>query len=112
MSVAELNEICVPRQGEADGIATLDSNTKVPLSQIPSEAIETYKGQYETSSALIDAYSTAALADYAYVTATLSYWYWNSALASAAWVNQQVSEAAYTALSSAEKAAVPYIVGV
>lgn len=112
MSGATLNEICVPRQGEADGIATLDSSTKIPISQIPAAAIETYKGEYTTSSALQTAYASASLADYAYVTGTSSYWYWNSASSPAAWVNQQVTEADYNALDSAVRAAAPYIVGV
>jgi len=69
-----------------------------------------YKGQFATSAALIAAYPDGSLADYAYVTATSSYWYWNAALGTPAWVNQQITETAYAALSTAEKAAVPYIV--
>lgn len=96
--------------GVANGLATLDGTGKVPVSQLPSEAIETYKGEFATSAALIAAYPTADLADYAYVTATTSYWYWNDALAVPAWVNQQITEAAYNALTAAEQAAVPYII--
>lgn len=94
----------------ANGIATLDAGGKLPVSQLPTAAVETYKGEYATSAALITAHPTGALADYAYVTATLSYWYWNAALATPAWVNQQITEAAYNALSAAEQAAVPYII--
>lgn len=108
----EIFQPAVPGKGKANGVATLDSDTKVPLSQMPSGTINTYKGQYAASSNLITAYPTAALGDYAYVTGSNSYWYWNAALATAAWVNQEINEAAYRALSSAAISAVPYIVGV
>jgi len=103
-------ELFQAKQGVANGLATLDGTGKIPASQLPAAAIETYKGEYATSVALVAAYPIALLADYAYVTATLSYWYWNKALAVPAWVNQQITEAAYILLSAAEKAAVPYIV--
>ncbi len=96
--------------GVANGVATLDGSGYIPVAQLPPGAIETYKGEFATSTALIAAYPTGSLADYAYVTDTLSYWYWNDALSTPAWVNQEITEAAYTALSAAEKAAVPYIV--
>jgi hypothetical protein len=66
----------------------LDATGVVPVSQLPPAGIETYKGEYATSAALITAYPTGLLADYAYVTATLSYWYWNAALGTPAWVDQ------------------------
>lgn len=103
-------ELLQAKQGAANGIATLDGTGKVPVSQLPSEAIETYKGEYATSAALTTAYPSASLADYAYVIATNSYWYWNDALTVPAWVNQQITEAAYALLSTAEKEAVPYII--
>ena len=112
MASVGLYTIIVPGQGQANGIATLDSAAQVPVAEIPTAAIETFKGQYATSSALTTAYPAASLGDYAYVTGTSSYWYWNSALSTADWVNQQISESAYNALSTSEKAAVPYIVGV
>lgn len=71
-----------------------------------------FKGVFQTSTILQTSYTTASQADYAYVNNTSSYWYWNPALGIPAWVNQQISEAAYNALSTAEKAAVPYIVGI
>ena len=94
----------------ANGLATLDGTGKVPLTQLPGGAIETYKGEYATSTLLIAAYPTANLADYAYVTATSSYWYWNRALGTPAWVNQEISIAAYLLLTASEKSAVPYII--
>lgn len=97
-------------EGVANGLATLDSNGKVPSSQLPPSALETYKGQFADPSALTLAHPTGSLADYAYVTSTSSYWYWNSALSVPAWVNQEITSTAYTALSSAEKASVPYII--
>jgi len=103
-------ELFQSKQGVANGLATLDGTGKVPISQLPSEVVETYKGEYATSTALIAAYPLALLADYAYVTATSSYWYWNRGLVVPAWVNQQITEAAYILLSAAAKAAVPYIV--
>jgi len=110
MASALSYELFVAKQGVADGIATLDSSGKLPVSELPAAATSSYKGQYATSAALIAAYTTAVLADYAYVTATSSYWYWNAALTVPAWVNQQITEAAYLALSVAERAGVPYIV--
>ena len=110
MASALSYELFVAKQGAPNGIATLDGSGYVPVSQLPPSAIETYKGEYATSAALIAAYPTASLADYAYVTATSSYWYWNDALGTPAWVDQQITEAAYLALTVAERAAVPYIV--
>lgn len=106
ISLEYLNSI----EGVANGVATLDGTGKVPASQLPSTAFETYKGDFATSAALIAAFPTAALADYAYVDATLSYWYWNKALDTPEWVNQQISAVNYSALSAEEKAAVPYII--
>lgn len=96
--------------GDPNGIASLDINSKIPVAQLPDVAIDSYKGVFADSAALIAAYPTAEISDYAYVTATTSYWYWNAALGTPAWVNQQITEAAYTALTTAEKAGVPYIV--
>lgn len=97
-------------RGQANGLATLDAGGKLPVSQLPDSAIETYKGEYADQAALTAAYPTAILADYAYVTSTLSFWYWNARLAAPAWVNQQITAADYTALSAAEKSVVPYII--
>lgn len=110
MASALSYELFTAKQGVANGIATLDGSGYVPLSQLPPSAVETYKGQYATSAALIAAYPSGLLADYAYVDATSSYWYWNAALGTPAWVDQQITEAAYLALTVAERAAVPYIV--
>lgn len=98
------------RRGAANGFASLDSGGKVPVAQLPNEAIETYKGQYATQVALTTACPAGVLADYAYVTATNSYWYWNSGLTTPAWVNQQIAETAYNALTTAAQQAVPYVV--
>jgi len=110
MASAVSYELFQAKQGVANGLATLDGAGKIPVGQLPSGAIETYKGEYATSITLGTAYPSAALADYAYVTATSSYWYWNRALTVPAWVNQEITEAAYILLSTTEKAAVPYIV--
>lgn len=110
MASAISYEFLQNKLGAANGIATLDGTGKIPVSQLPIEAVETYKGEFATSAALVAAHPTGDLADYAYVTATNSYWYWNEALAIPAWVNQQITEAAYNALSAAEQYAVPYII--
>jgi len=110
MASALSYELYVSKLGVADGVATLDATGKVPVSQLPDAAIETYKGEFATSAALIAAYPTGSLADYAYVTDTLSYWYWNKSTTPAQWVNQQIDEAAYLLLDPAEIAAVPYII--
>lgn len=110
MASAISYEFLQARKGAANGIASLDTNGKVPLTQLPAEVIETYKGEYATSAALMTAYPAATQADYAYVTETNSYWYWNAALAVEAWVNQQITETAYNLLTTDQKAAVPYII--
>lgn len=110
MASALSYELFVAKQGVASGLATLDTNVKIPVAQLPDIALSPYKGEYATSTDLTTAYPTGELAYYAYVTANTSYWYWNAELAVPAWVNQQITEAAYAALSTAEKAAVPYIV--
>ena len=103
-------EYLVSIEGVANGLATLDNSGKVLTSQLPPEAIETFKGTYATSAALIAAHATGSLGDYAYVTETSSYWYWNSGRDPAAWVNQQITAAAYALLSPEAQAAVPYII--
>lgn len=110
MASALSYELFTSKLGVANGVATLDGSGLVPVSQLPPSAIETFKGEYATSAALIAAYPVGAVAFYAYVTDTLSYWYWNANLAVPAWVNQQISEVAYLLLTATEKAGVPYIV--
>ena len=110
MASALSYELFVAKQGVPNGIATLDGSGTVPVSQLPPSAIETYKGEYLTSAALIAAYPLASLADYAYADDTLSYWYWNPNLTPAAWTNQQITEANYLLLTPSEIAGVPYIV--
>lgn len=106
ISLPYLNAI----KGANNGLATLDGSGKVPASQLPSSATETYKGQFATSVLLIAAFPAASLADYAYVTATNSYWYWNAGLAVPAWVNQEITATAYNALIAAAQTAVPYVI--
>ncbi|MHC1723463.1 MAG: hypothetical protein AB9836_09690 [Aminipila sp.] len=96
--------------GDANGVASLDAGSKIPVAQLPDVAIDSYKGVFADEAALVAAYATAAISDYAYVTATTSYWYWNAALGTPAWVNQQITETAYNALTVAQRAGVPYIV--
>lgn len=98
------------QKGVANGIASLDGTGKIPVAQLPASAVETYKGEFATSAALIAAFPTGLTADYAYVTATSSYWYWNSGLATPAWVNQEITAVAYLALTAQAKARVPYII--
>lgn len=97
-------------EGSNNGLATLGNDGKIPLNQLPNSVLETYKGEYATSSALITAFSTANLADYAFVTATNSFWYWNKSLTTPTWVNQQITETDYLALSAYAKSVVPYII--
>ncbi|MFA6867624.1 MAG: hypothetical protein WCR54_08955 [Clostridia bacterium] len=96
--------------GANNGLATLDGTGKIPATQIPDIAENNFKGSFADEAALVAAYATAVLGDYAYNNDTSSYWYWNAALATPAWVDQEISATAYTALSTAEKAAVPYII--
>ncbi len=110
MASAISYEFYTGKLGAANGLATLDATSKIPVAQLPSAVVQVYKGQYATSAALIAAHGTGALGDYAYVTGTSSYWYWNAALTIPEWVDQQITEAAYLLLSAAVRAAVPYIV--
>lgn len=98
------------QKGAINGIASLDGTGKIPTSQLPASAVETYKGEFATVITLTTAFPIGVTADYAYVTATSSYWYWNSGLAVPIWVNQETSAVAYLALTSAAKARVPYII--
>lgn len=97
-------------EGQAGGLATLDSGGTIPLSQIPDSIESPFKGTYATPAALTAAHDTGNLADYAYVTSTSSFWYWNSALATPAWVNRQITATEYLALTVAQRAPVPYII--
>jgi hypothetical protein len=95
--------------GAPNGIASLDNTGKIPLSQLPGGAIETYKGEFATSALLIAAHPTGNVADYAFVDVTASYWYWNSFLPIPGWVDQVITVAAWTALTPLQQGAVPYI---
>ena len=103
-------------EGVANGLATLDSTGTIPASQLPTSAIDHFKGQFADETALEAAYPTGSLADYAYVTATNSFWYWNAGLtgtdtpSAPAWVNQDITDTDYLALSATAKAMVPYII--
>lgn len=110
MASALSYEIYQSKLGAPNGLATLDATGKIPAAQLPPSGVETYKGEYANSAALIAAYPSGALGDYAYVTNTLSYWYWNKSTTPAQWVNQQITETAYLLLTAAVKAAIPYIV--
>ena len=97
-------------KGVANGLATLDGTGKVPMSQIPAGAVETFKGEYADLTALTTAYPTSNIGDYAYVTADLAFYYWNSKLAVPSWVNQNITAVNYALLTASEKSAVPYII--
>jgi len=96
--------------GAASGMASLDAGGKLPVAQLPDSAVEVYKGSFADESAIVAAYPTGSLADYAYNEDTSSYWYWNAELTVPAWVDQEITATAYDALSTAEQAAVPYII--
>ena len=95
---------------QAEGLPVLDANTKILAEHLPDEMVTKYKGEFEDEAALIAAYPAATPSDYAYVTDTQSFWYWNAELSTAAWVNQQITATAYMALTTAQRAAVPYII--
>lgn len=87
--------------GVANGVATLDGSGKIPESQLPAGAVETWKGVFANEAALTTAYPTGEAAWYAYNTATKSTWAWNFSLN--AWVNTNITDTAYTALTAAAK---------
>ena len=96
-------------EGTANGLATLGTDTKIPVSQIPTEyLVETFKGTYATEEALLSAHPVGALGDYAYITATASYWYWNITLAS--WIDQKITVDLYNILSTDVKVVMPFII--
>ncbi len=103
-------EYLISLAGRTDGLATLDSTGKIPIAQMPSGAIDTFKGTYADEAALSEAHASSATGDYAYVTATASYWYWNAALATPAWVNQEITATNYMALTPEAKKGAPYII--
>ena len=110
MASAVSYEYLIAKKAVANGFATLDATTKMPEDQLPTSAVQVYKGNYADDAAIIAAHATGTLAEYAYNQDTSSHWYWNAEIGTPAWVNQQITEVAYNALSTAEKAAVPYIV--
>jgi len=95
---------------EPNGIAGLNSSGKLNPSVLPAGSVETYKGQFATTALLIVAFPVGSIADYAYVDATNSFWYWNAKLVVPTWVNQVITPALYNALTTAQKACVPYII--
>jgi hypothetical protein len=97
-------------QGVASGIATLDATGHLPIAQASPGSVETYKGEYASSVEIILAYPAASIADYAWSVADDAFWYWNGGLLVPAWVLQTITAAAYALLTTAAKAAVPYIV--
>lgn len=99
------------RRGAVDGFASLDGTGKVPTAQLPAGFENQFKGEYATVAALETAHPTANLADYAFVDGENAFYYWNSKISTPAWVNQNISQVNYDALTAAEKAAVPYVVG-
>lgn len=109
MASAVSYEYLSAQKGAASGIASLDANTKIPVTQLPSVAISNFKGTYATANDL-PAAAESKLGDYAYVTAATSFYYFNSALSTPAWVNQQISAADYGALTAQQKSIVPYII--
>jgi len=97
-------------EGTAGGFATLDGTGKIPVGQLPSSIVETYKGEYADSVAIILAHPSANIADYAWSVADDAFWYWNGGALVPHWVKQTISAAAYSLLTLAEKSAVPFIV--
>lgn len=104
ISLEYLNSI----QGSPNGLATLDENGIVPVSQLPDNLLNNYKGEFADEAALVAEYATATLGDYAYSTETSSFWYWSPTLSE--WVNQEITATAYLALTADAKADVPYII--
>jgi len=96
-------------QGVPGGIPVLDDDGKIPESQLPSDAVSPFKGQFALIADL-DELDDPVLADYAFVDETSSFWYWNPALTVPAWVNQEIIEEDYIALDPAEQSMVPYLV--
>lgn len=98
-------------EGAANGLATLDGSGKVPVSQIPTSALESpYKGSYADYLTLATAIPTGERADYAYVEDEEVFYYWNSELGSPSWIPQTITPTAYDLLTATQKAQVPYII--
>lgn len=112
MASAVSLEYLLSIQGAPNGLATLDENGTIPLTQLPPSVVsgKSFKGEFDDQAALMTAYPTAELADYAFVNSTSSFWYWNPRLAIPAWVNQLVTVEEYMALGPAENDVVPYII--
>lgn len=112
MASAVSLEYLISLQGAPNGLATLDPNGTVPLTQLPPSVVSgnSFKGEFDDQAALMTAHPTAQLADYAFVNSTSSFWYWNPRLAVPAWVNQIITVAEYMVLSPEENDVVPYII--
>lgn len=96
--------------GQPNGVASLDDDGKVPLSQLPPiSSMSNFKGTFADETVLATDFPVGVTGDYAYVTSTLSYWYWNNELVTPSWVNQEITLTDYNLLSAEQKGQVPYI---
>lgn len=111
MASAISYEYLVSIEGVANGLATLDGTGKVPVTQIPTVALESpYKGSYADYITLATAIPTGERADYAYVEDEEVFYYWNQELGSPSWVPQTIDTIAYNLLTTTQKAQLPYII--
>ena len=102
-------EYLIAQKGAANGLATLDSNSTIPETQLPPSAVSPFKGSYATVTDLQAAYPTAGLADYAFVTGA-GFYYWSPSMSTPEWMLQDISSADYDNLTDAQKQEVPYII--
>jgi len=108
MASAVSYEYLTSIRGATGGVATLGSDSKVPVSQLPSSMVSVFKGTFATIVALNTAHTSGAIGNYAYVVEISGFMYWNDELS--LWVAQEIEESDYLSLSDDEKACVPYLV--
>ncbi len=77
VTAAQAGAIATTARGAANGVAGLDENARVPISQLPA-ALAHNRGYYATQVALEAAYPTAAAGDFTTIGETDTVWIWDA----------------------------------
>jgi hypothetical protein len=74
------SSVPLTQRATANGVATLDADTRIPIAQIP-EAIALNLGYYATEAALVAAHGTASAGNFCVVGDTDTVWVWDDVAA-------------------------------
>lgn len=77
VTAAQAGAIATSARGAANGVASLDENVRIFISQLP-EALAHNLGYFATQSALESAYPSASAGDFAIVGTTDTVWVWDA----------------------------------